>query len=64
MNKKLVSYLMFAMITLAVSTTDIYVPAMPEMVKFFGTTADLVGLTITSVLIGCAFGTLILGSLQ
>lgn len=61
MNKKLVSYLMFAMITLAVSTTDIYVPAMPEMVKFFGTTADLVGLTITSVLIGCAFGTLIWG---
>jgi len=61
MNNKFVSYLMFAMITLAVSTTDIYVPAMPEMVTYFKTSADLVGLTITSVLIGCAFGTLIWG---
>ncbi len=61
MNKSLVSYLMFWMITLAVSTTDIYVPAMPEMAKYFNTSADLVGLTITTVLIGCAFGTLIWG---
>ncbi|HBM15021.1 MAG TPA: hypothetical protein DD381_01515 [Lentisphaeria bacterium] len=61
MNKKIVSYLMFAMITLAVSTTDIYVPAMPEMTRYFDTTVALVGLTITTMLIGMAFGTLVWG---
>lgn len=64
MNKTLVNYLMFAMITLAVSSTDIYVPAMPEMVKYFKTTADMVGLTITTFLFGMAFGTLIWGVLS
>ena len=64
MNKKLVNYIMFALVVLGVSSTDIYVPAMPEMVKDLHTTSDLVGLTITACLIGMAFGTLIWGVLS
>jgi len=52
---------MLGLIVLSISSTDIYVPAMPEMVRDLHTTGALVGLTITTFLIGMAFGTLIWG---
>ena len=52
---------MLSMIVVGVSSTDIYVPAMPQMVTNLHTSSAMVGLTITTYLIGMAFGVLFWG---
>ncbi|MDR6880024.1 DHA1 family bicyclomycin/chloramphenicol resistance-like MFS transporter [Bacillus sp. 3255] len=45
-------------------TIDMYLPAFPEIVNQFGTTASLVQLSLTSCLLGLGIGQLVMGSLS
>ncbi|MCR8630224.1 multidrug effflux MFS transporter [Paenibacillus radicis (ex Xue et al. 2023)] len=50
--------------TLGPFTIDMYLPAFPEIVKQFDTTASLVQLSLTACLLGLGIGQLIMGSLS
>ncbi|OCT16188.1 Bcr/CflA family drug resistance efflux transporter [Paenibacillus pectinilyticus] len=50
--------------TLGPFTIDMYLPAFPEIVKQFDTTASLVQLSLTACLLGLAIGQLVMGSLS
>ncbi|MDU0205543.1 MULTISPECIES: multidrug effflux MFS transporter [Paenibacillus] len=50
--------------TLGPFTIDMYLPAFPEIVKQFGTTASLVQLSLTACLLGLGIGQLVMGSLS
>lgn len=44
--------------------TDVYLASMPDMSEYFGTTAPLVQLTLTTYMIGIALGQFVLGPLS
>lgn len=50
--------------TLGPFTIDMYLPAFPEIVERFGTTASLVQLSLTACLLGLGIGQLVMGSLS
>ncbi|MGO4371734.1 MFS transporter, partial [Paenibacillus sp. MCAF20] len=50
--------------TLGPFTIDMYLPAFPEIVKQFETTASLVQLSLTACLLGLGIGQLVMGSLS
>nr|WP_246469550.1 multidrug effflux MFS transporter [Cohnella nanjingensis] len=50
--------------TLGPFTIDMYLPAFPEIVKQFDTTASLVQLSLTACLLGLGIGQLVMGSLS
>ncbi|UJF31510.1 multidrug effflux MFS transporter [Paenibacillus hexagrammi] len=50
--------------TLGPFTIDMYLPAFPQIVKQFGTTASLVQLSLTACLLGLGVGQLVMGSLS
>ncbi|MEK0316757.1 multidrug effflux MFS transporter [Cohnella sp. 56] len=50
--------------TLGPFTIDMYLPAFPEIVEQFGTTASLVQLSLTACLLGLGIGQLVMGSLS
>jgi DHA1 family bicyclomycin/chloramphenicol resistance-like MFS transporter len=50
--------------TLGPFTIDMYLPAFPEIVKQFNTTASLVQLSLTACLLGLGIGQLVMGSLS
>lgn len=50
--------------TLGPFTIDMYLPAFPEIVAQFGTTASLVQLSLTACLLGLGIGQLVMGSLS
>lgn len=50
--------------TLGPFTIDMYLPAFPEIVKQFGTTASRVQLSLTACLLGLGIGQLVMGSLS
>jgi DHA1 family bicyclomycin/chloramphenicol resistance-like MFS transporter len=50
--------------TLGPFTIDMYLPAFPEIVKQFDTTASLVQLSLTACLVGLGIGQLVMGSLS
>ncbi|WP_138752084.1 multidrug effflux MFS transporter [Paenibacillus sinopodophylli] len=50
--------------TLGPFTIDMYLPAFPEIVKQFDTTASLVQFSLTACLLGLGFGQLVMGSLS
>ncbi|MBP1991564.1 DHA1 family bicyclomycin/chloramphenicol resistance-like MFS transporter [Paenibacillus eucommiae] len=50
--------------TLGPFTIDMYLPAFPEIVKQFDTTASLVQLSLTACLLGLGVGQLVMGSLS
>lgn len=45
-------------------TFDMYLPSFPQMMKFFGTTASTIQVSLTACLLGLALGQIILGSLS
>jgi DHA1 family bicyclomycin/chloramphenicol resistance-like MFS transporter len=45
-------------------STDLYLPAFPDMAEDFGVGASAIQLTLTSLLIGAAFGQLTIGSIS
>lgn len=50
--------------TLGPFTIDMYLPAFPEIVKQFGSTASLVQFSLTACLLGLGIGQLVMGSLS
>ncbi|CAG7609544.1 Bicyclomycin resistance protein [Paenibacillus solanacearum] len=50
--------------TLGPFTIDMYLPAFPQIVERFGTTASLVQLSLTTCLLGLGVGQLVMGSLS
>ncbi|TBL78495.1 multidrug effflux MFS transporter [Paenibacillus thalictri] len=50
--------------TLGPFTIDMYLPAFPQIVEQFGTTASLVQLSLTACLLGLGVGQLVMGSLS
>jgi len=50
--------------TLGPFTIDMYLPAFPEIVKQFDTTASLVQLSLTACILGLGIGQLVMGSLS
>ncbi len=50
--------------TLGPFTIDMYLPAFPQIVERFGTTASLVQLSLTACLLGLGIGQLVMGSLS
>ncbi|KRE34300.1 multidrug effflux MFS transporter [Paenibacillus sp. Soil724D2] len=50
--------------TLGPFTIDMYLPAFPQIVEQFGTTASLVQLSLTACLLGLGIGQLVMGSLS
>lgn len=44
--------------------TDMYLPGLPAMTAYFGTTASMVQLGITTAMLGLAFGQIIVGPLS
>ncbi|MFC3803899.1 multidrug effflux MFS transporter [Cohnella sp. GCM10012308] len=50
--------------TLGPFTIDMYLPAFPQIVERFGTTASLVQLSLTACLLGLGFGQIVMGSLS
>src|SRR5690554_6602238 len=50
--------------TLGPFTIDMYLPAFPEIVKQFDTTASQVQLSLTTCLLGLGIGQLVMGSLS
>ncbi|MCC3374480.1 multidrug effflux MFS transporter [Cohnella sp. REN36] len=50
--------------TLGPFTIDMYLPAFPEIVKQFDTTASLVQLSLTACLLGLGIGQIVMGSLS
>ncbi|MBM7568943.1 multidrug effflux MFS transporter [Paenibacillus sacheonensis] len=50
--------------TMGPFTIDMYLPAFPEIVKQFDTTASLVQLSLTACLLGLGIGQLVMGSLS
>ncbi|MDR6549164.1 multidrug effflux MFS transporter [Paenibacillus qinlingensis] len=50
--------------TLGPFTIDMYLPAFPQIVEQFGTTASLVQLSLTACLLGLGIGQMVMGSLS
>ena len=57
-------FLLTSLIVLSVSSTDIYVPSLPEMTANFHVTAKLINMTLSFFVIGMAIGTLFAGILS
>ncbi|GGF90862.1 multidrug effflux MFS transporter [Paenibacillus abyssi] len=61
--------LRFALILAAFSalgpfTIDMYLPAFPEMMKFFGTSASVIQVSLTACILGLAIGQIVIGALS
>lgn len=61
-NRYLLAYLAF-LSAFAPLSTDMYLPALPSMAKYFSTTGDVISLTISSFMLVFAFSMLIWGPL-
>lgn len=60
-KKRSILYIVVALVVLAVSSTDIYIAAMPQMVTDLNSNAGNVSFTITTFMAGLAIGTLLTG---
>jgi MFS transporter, DHA1 family, multidrug resistance protein len=61
--------LRFALILAAFSalgpfTIDMYLPAFPEMMQFFGTSASVIQVSLTACILGLAIGQIVIGALS
>jgi len=45
-------------------TIDTYLPAFPQMMKYFGTTASMIQMSLTACMIGMSIGMLVMGSIS
>lgn len=63
-SRRLLIILLAAVAAIGPLATDMYLPAMPEIVAAFGSTPSMVQLTITTWLLGMAFGQVIAGPLS
>lgn len=63
-QKRHILFAMTALMLLTASSTDIYVPSLPQMVKDFNTIPAIVNLTLSSYNLGIAFGVLFVGELS
>ncbi len=64
LQKRHILIAMTALMLLTASSTDIYVPSLPQMVKDFDTIPAIVNLTLSSYNLGIAFGVLFAGELS
>ena len=63
-SPKVMAILLAALVALAPFSIDTYLPAMPAMTGYFGTTMGMVEMTIGAFFLGYAFGQLIGGPLS
>ncbi len=63
-SRRLLIILLASVAAIGPLATDMYLPAMPEIVEAFSTTPSMVQLTITTWLLGMAFGQVIAGPLS
>lgn len=63
-SRRLLIILLASVAAIGPLATDMYLPAMPEIVDVFATTPSMVQLTITTWLLGMAFGQVIAGPLS
>ncbi len=63
-NKLQIIMLMATLVILGVSAIDIYIAALPQMVREFNTLPDTVNLTISAYTFGIAIGVLFIGELS
>lgn len=60
---RVVALIMLA-VAVVVSSVDMYIPSMPEMMVYFGTTQEMVQLTVSAGIIGTGIVTLFIGFLS
>lgn len=59
------AYLVLGALTMITPlSTNIYVPALPEIAHFFGSTAEAVEVTVSATLVGIALGQLVIGTIS
>lgn len=63
-NKKLFIFIIILMSILGPLSTDMYLPSLPKVVDFFGTSSSLVQLTISFFLLGVSISQLLYGPLS
>ena len=63
-NEHRVVALIMLAVAVVVSSVDIYIPSMPAMVTYFGTTQEMIQLTVSAGIIGTGIVTLFIGFLS
>ncbi|MCX5774456.1 MAG: MFS transporter [Fusobacteria bacterium] len=63
-QKTKILIIMTSILFMTMAGTDIYVPALPEMVRFFHSTSTVVNLTLTIYNFGIAIGVLFIGEIS
>ena len=60
----LITFLILLLVSIGQLAVDLYLPSMPAIVEYFGTTADAVQMTLTWFLIGFSFSQLFYGPMS